>query len=287
MRSGRSASYARGYYDRSDAAVAELFAVGTMTRTAIEAVARAHRVCPFELSLDAAVWSDIVICDYNYVFDPVVRLKRLAGITADRIALLIDEAHQLGDRVRDALSTVFTRGAISNAFAELFGDASSKRAAALDRRITALRRDTTRALNIDRNAFECRIELPEPVMRAAERLLEALTTDTDSRSTDAAVTELVFALLRLLRVAAWHDAGSFRGLPARPRKRHRDRRTVSRPQRGNCRNVERIPGAHSLLGNGLPVRTDRARARPARGTHAAPSVAFSAGTPRRVRRCPT
>lgn len=200
--------FARGYYDRSDAAVAELLAIGTMTRRSIETVARAHDVCPFELSLDAAVWSDIVICDYNYVFDPVVRLKRLAGITADRIALLIDEAHQLGDRVRDALSAAFTRGAISRALAELSGDAA-KRAMALDRRIVALRRETTRALNLDRDAFECRIEFPKNLVPAAERLLEALTTDIESRSADAAVTELVFALLRLLRVAAWHDQARF------------------------------------------------------------------------------
>ncbi|HTK97406.1 MAG TPA: ATP-dependent DNA helicase [Pseudomonadales bacterium] len=201
-------SYARGYYDRSDAAVAELLAVGTMTRAAIETVARTHHVCPFELSLDAAVWSDIVICDYNYVFDPVVRLKRLAGITADRIALLIDEAHQLAERVRDALSTVFARDAISRALGELSGDAA-KCAAALDRRILELRRQTTRAHDLDRDAFECRLDLPESLLRAAEKLLSALTTDIDSRSNDGTVTELVFALLRLLRAAAWYDASHF------------------------------------------------------------------------------
>ena len=54
-------------------------AIGTMTRAADRGGGATHEVCPFELSLDAAVWSDIVICDYNYVFDPVVRLKRLAG----------------------------------------------------------------------------------------------------------------------------------------------------------------------------------------------------------------
>ena len=66
--------YAKGFYDRSDAAVTQLLATGTMSRAAIEAVARIHDVCPFELSLEAAVWADVVICDYNYVFDPVVRL---------------------------------------------------------------------------------------------------------------------------------------------------------------------------------------------------------------------
>ncbi len=200
--------YARGYYDRSEAAVAELLAIGTMTRAAIETVARTHQVCPFELSLDAAVWSDIVICDYNYVFDPVVRLKRLAGITADRIALLIDEAHQLGDRVRDALSCVFARSTISRALGELSGEAA-RCAAALDRRILELRRHTTRRLDLDRDAFECRIDVPESLLRVAEKLLAALTTDIDSRSNAPSVVELVFALLRMLRTAAWYDADHF------------------------------------------------------------------------------
>jgi DNA excision repair protein ERCC-2 len=200
--------YARGYYDRSDAAVAELLAIGRMNRAAVETVARAHQVCPFELSLDAAVWADVVICDYNYVFDPVVRLKRLAGIADDRIALLIDEAHQLGDRVRESLSMTFGRGHISRAKANLSAS-SAKRAAALDRRLTALRRDVVRQRDLDRDGFECMIDRPDSLLRAAEALLETLTDGDDERSQDPAVTELLFALLRLLRVALWYDAERF------------------------------------------------------------------------------
>ena len=200
--------YASGYYDRNDAAVAELLAVGTMTRESIESIARTHRVCPFELSLDAAVWADIVICDYNYVFDPVVRLKRLAGVTSDRIALLIDEAHQLGDRVRDALSTTFDRSQIARARTALSAG-SAKRAAAMDRRLTALRREVVHKHGLDRDAFECRIEPPESLLRAAEALLESMTDRADENQRDPATTELLFGLLRLLRVAGWYDSERF------------------------------------------------------------------------------
>ena len=201
-------AYARGYYDRSDAAVAELLAVGAMTRDTIEAVARAHRVCPFELSLDAAVWADVVICDYNYVFDPVVRLKRLAGITGDRIALLIDEAHQLGDRVRDALSATFDRSLLARARAGLSA-ASAKCATVLDRRLTTLRRDVVRERGLERDAFECRIERPEALLRAAEQLLETMTDGIDGRQSDPSITELLFGLLRVLRVSGWYDPERF------------------------------------------------------------------------------
>jgi len=205
--------YARGYYDRCAPAIAELLAAGTMTRETIENIARSHRVCPFELSLDAAVWADVVICDYNYVFDPVVRLKRLAGVTNDRIALLIDEAHQLGDRVRDALSTRLTRSLLSRA-RKAIGDAVAvnagavKRAAALDRRLTHLRRDATRAEQLNARAFECRIERADGVLKAAEALLDALTAEAAAPH-EPIVTELIFALARLQRVATWYDAERF------------------------------------------------------------------------------
>ena len=47
-----------------------------ITRPVLEAVSREHKVCPFELSLDLSTWVDVVVCDYNYVFDPKVYLRR-------------------------------------------------------------------------------------------------------------------------------------------------------------------------------------------------------------------
>ena len=83
--------YARGYYDKRDAAVAECLDAYSIGPETIETIARKHEVCPFEISLDAALGADVVICDYNYVFDPIVRLQRFAADA--EIDLLIDEAH--------------------------------------------------------------------------------------------------------------------------------------------------------------------------------------------------
>ena len=47
-----------------------------ITRRKILEYAEQHRVCPFEFCLDISNWTDGIICDYNYVFDPNVRLKR-------------------------------------------------------------------------------------------------------------------------------------------------------------------------------------------------------------------
>jgi len=201
--------YACGYYDRSDAAVLALLDVRTMDRAAIEAVARAHQVCPFELSLDAAVWADLVICDYNYVFDPVVRLKRLAGIAGDRIVLLVDEAHQLADRVREGLSTVLSRSLLQRAKNVLGGGPVSRRVAALDRQLTKLRREQIQLHGLDRASFECTIVWPEALMRATQSLFETLAEHTDAREADPLTTELTFSLARLLRVGNWFDAERF------------------------------------------------------------------------------
>jgi len=94
---------ARGFYDRLPAALEEGLALGRMGRAEIEELAEKHRVCPFELSLALAQLADVVVCDYNYVFDPQVAMEQLLSIHGGA-CLLIDEAHQLAPRVRDAYS---------------------------------------------------------------------------------------------------------------------------------------------------------------------------------------
>ncbi len=98
--------YAKGHFDRVNDAVFDLLQNGDMfTREEILNQARAYRVCPFEMSLDAASWADDIICDYNYVFDPNVYLKRFfqEGIKGDYI-FLVDEAHNLVERSRKMYS---------------------------------------------------------------------------------------------------------------------------------------------------------------------------------------
>ena len=65
-----------GYYDRIKPALREALQLEEFDRVGLETVAQKHQVCPFELSLDVSVWIDAVICDYNYVFDPQVYLRR-------------------------------------------------------------------------------------------------------------------------------------------------------------------------------------------------------------------
>lgn len=96
--------FACGHFDRVGAALADIFAEPEFTRTVVEEYARKHRVCPFEFSLDLALWADCIICDYNYVFDPRVALKRFFGEGGGDFSFLVDEAHNLPDRAREMFS---------------------------------------------------------------------------------------------------------------------------------------------------------------------------------------
>ena len=99
--------FAKGHHDRVNTALYDLIThEEVFTRDKVEQYARAHMVCPFELSLDASLFADGIIGDYNYLFDPFVYLRRFfgEGHPADSI-FLVDEAHNLVDRGRAMYST--------------------------------------------------------------------------------------------------------------------------------------------------------------------------------------
>ncbi len=101
--------YARGYYKKIYKAIRDAYSNATLfTSGVIKSFARKHVVCPFEMSLDLSNYCDIVICDYNYVFDPRVRLMRYFEERSADPILLIDEAHNLVQRSREMYSATVT-----------------------------------------------------------------------------------------------------------------------------------------------------------------------------------
>ena len=102
---------AKGHYDRVNDAVYDLITTEEdFTRERMLAQAEKYQVCPFEMSLDASLYADIIICDYNYVFDPNVYLKRFFSEEekGDYI-FLVDEAHNLVERGREMYSAVLVK----------------------------------------------------------------------------------------------------------------------------------------------------------------------------------
>ncbi|NLJ96621.1 MAG: ATP-dependent DNA helicase, partial [Clostridiales bacterium] len=97
---------AKGHFDRVNEAVYDLLTnENEISRELIQEYARKHNVCPFEMSLDVTLWSDAIICDYNYAFDPNVYLRRFfTNNKQEDYVFLIDEAHNLVDRARQMYS---------------------------------------------------------------------------------------------------------------------------------------------------------------------------------------
>lgn len=125
---------ARGHLDRINEALFDVLTnEAVITREIIAEYADKHRVCPFELSLDVSSWMDVIICDYNYVFDPNVYLKRFFadGRPGENI-FLIDEAHNMVDRAREMYSETISKEDVLyvKGFVK---DFSKKTASALDK----------------------------------------------------------------------------------------------------------------------------------------------------------
>ncbi len=97
--------YAKGHYDRVNDAIFDLIShKDRFSREVIEEYAQKHQVCPFELALDVSLFADAIICDYNYLFDPHVYLKRFFESGGGDYLFLIDEAHNLLERGREMYS---------------------------------------------------------------------------------------------------------------------------------------------------------------------------------------
>ena len=168
--------YAKGHFDRVNDAVYDLLKNGGgMGRKDIEEQAEKFQVCPFEFALDLSVWADGIICDYNYVFDPNVYLKRFFGEgTSGEYIFLIDEAHNLVDRGREMYSAHVDRADVLEA-KKLAADYSKGLVRALEKVNRQLR-------TLEKECTEYKI-LPNPgavslgmlqVMGEMDKLLEEL-----------------------------------------------------------------------------------------------------------------
>jgi len=194
--------YASGYYDRRREALREAMSEQRLNVESILDLALRHELCPFELSLDLSETADVVICDYNYVFDPRARLKRYFD-SSSRAGLLIDEAHNLADRARDMLS------------AELSGmrlfelRRKAARFEGKDSPMVRLMDDLLKTLENEDAEMECVCELPENIAEAAHRFVE-IACELEPVEPD--VVEFVYDMKWFVRVMKQFDAECYRVL---------------------------------------------------------------------------
>ena len=158
-------AYGTDYYARRGAALRQAMQEERFPAERIEELAREHELCPFELSLDISELADVIICDYNYVFDPRVRLKRYFD-RKNRVGLLIDEAHNLPDRAREMYSAALNGEAIEkirNQNRAAYGD-DDPLGEVMDVLILALTEEDAE--------YDARRDVPDSLVRAAEAFSE-------------------------------------------------------------------------------------------------------------------
>jgi DNA excision repair protein ERCC-2 len=193
-------AFAKGHFDRLPSALDAAFIHDNLTRETIEAVARSHRVCPFELSLELSRWADCIIADYNYAFDPRVYLKRFFDDEHGAYVFLVDEAHNLVDRSREMFSAQLSK----NAFLDL--------RRAIKAHLPAVYRTAgkinTWMLNARRQAqdagsFDADERLPdglEPLLRAFSRAAERWLARNEATPYREIVLDRYFEVSGFLRV---------------------------------------------------------------------------------------
>lgn len=94
----------------------------------ITKIANEYQICPFELQLDLSLLSDVIICDYNYFFDPLVKLERYFSeeVDSSKYMILVDEAHNLNTRTRDMYSEFLSLEEFEKVHKDLIGSPFKK-----------------------------------------------------------------------------------------------------------------------------------------------------------------
>ncbi len=190
--------YAKGHYDRVNEAMFELLThADNFTRERIEACARKYQVCPFEMCLDMSLFADAVICDYNYLFDPHVYLRRFfaEGVRGEYI-FLVDEAHNLVERGREMYSALLCK----ESFLEL-----KKTVKAYDERIAKnLDKCNKEMLALKRECEGCQVvEETDALVRALMRLgaaIEDYLEDHDDSPVRADILSFYFEVSHFLEM---------------------------------------------------------------------------------------
>ncbi|MEE2833176.1 MAG: helicase C-terminal domain-containing protein [Candidatus Latescibacterota bacterium] len=195
--------FALGYYDRINDAVEDTFASrDDFTRTSIEEAARKHQVCPFELGLDLSLWSDVLICDFNYVFDPKAYLRRYFLETGGNYGFLVDEAHNLVDRARDMYSAQIRRSQVRSVIRDLGKDLPALRhvLGTLDHYFkTQIQRCQDEGSGdgwLDRNPPD---DL-QPLLQRVQAAIEPVLARNRPTSWKETLTDLFFTIVAFLRV---------------------------------------------------------------------------------------
>lgn len=194
---GESCPLARGFYDRLPAARQALEAAGDYSQPALCRAAREHAICPYFFNQEMARWADVVIGDYNYYYDANGLLHMLAQACQWRVAVLVDEAHNLVERARAMYSAGLRLSAL----------VAARRAApkALRGPLDGLKRAWQALARKTEEDYTVHDSVPAGVLAALQKLVQAVADHqaqaAQALPADDALLSFYFEALRFTRLA--------------------------------------------------------------------------------------
>ncbi|MDZ3992391.1 ATP-dependent DNA helicase [Pseudomonas sp. Teo4] len=196
---GESCPLARGFYDRLPAAREAAACLPMLDRQQLREVALAHQVCPYYLGQEMARWVDVLVADYNYYFDAHALLFSLTQANQWRVAVLVDEAHNLVERGRGMYSASLDQG-------QLLALRQSKPpglTSALDR----LNRQWNAVYKAQQAPYQASDHLPEAFLRTLQQCIGVIQERLDQATAevDPQVLQFFFQALQFNRVAELFD----------------------------------------------------------------------------------
>ncbi len=156
---GDACPLARGFYDRLPQARALALRQPMLDRAGVRAAALAHDVCPYYLGSELARWTDVIVGDYNYYFDVSAQLHSLTVMNDWKVAVLVDEAHNMVSRARKMYSAELAHGSL-RALRKTAPAAMRKALDRVHRQWLALEKDQ------GDTGYQGHAELPEKFMHA-------------------------------------------------------------------------------------------------------------------------
>ncbi|MET0335590.1 MAG: ATP-dependent DNA helicase [Rhizobacter sp.] len=196
---GESCPLARGFYDRLPAARAAALERPMLDKASVREVALAHQVCPYYLSQELARWADVVVGDYNYFLDLGALLMGLTLARGSKVAVLIDEAHNLLERARMMYSADLDQAAFK----------LMRRTAppALKSTLTRLQKAWSAIAKDQATPYQVYPAVPEAFSQALQKATSAITDHFTEHPTevDAELQRFYFDALHFSRVLELAD----------------------------------------------------------------------------------
>ncbi|WP_295481925.1 ATP-dependent DNA helicase [uncultured Pseudomonas sp.] len=196
---GESCPLAKGFYDRLPAAREAASHVPLLDRAALREVALAHEVCPYYLGQEMARWVDVVVADYNYYFDAHALLFGLTQLNQWRVAVLVDEAHNLVERGRAMYSASLDQGQLMAL--------RQRKPAGLTTVLERLNRQWNALYKEQQAPYHASEPVPEAFIRALQQCTGVIQEHLEQMpaQVDPQVLQFYFQLLQFTRVAELFD----------------------------------------------------------------------------------